>query len=410
MTNLSFYCKGETDSQEYEIASLNFDTTASRTEMIAFLTNIKSAKVTSIKKFHEYYLEDTEGPTYKLILIDKFQNSMNVSTLINSASSLHQIEIIMKKNFFRYSLIVSVWEAVRELRSLGLKNMGINSSLVYLAERLTPLSLNDRFLRYKNFFESPEIQIEYKINQFRNLLLADARNELTMKELVGLNFFSEKLSQKFSNKMDAIKDHNSFIVYMLEVVLCQHHSEFLDGVDFDNRRLSERLKNLIEDKLILEMIDYCFHDREQEEERQTFFTGFNAKMSSLNMFQTVEVSELRFNSINWEVFNKGIKLVPKGLRLKFLLSLDIREMSREHLRLIANEHMNSFIVKETLGILSEYETDFESQLIVVRCINFFLGEILENNRKNVLYMDTRELRQYVLYVMNLYQTYSDVVP
>ena len=227
-------------------------------------------------------------------------------------------------------MILSVWETIKELRTRGLKNMGISSNLVFFSDTVTNYPQNQIEKKFYDLFTDPKINIEYKFNHFRNLLLADAKEEITLKELVDLNYFSKKFCQKFETLSDAFKDHNSFVVLILEVALLDNLDNFIDEVDFISGYLTIQLKDRIEDKFLIEIIEDCFSDRHKKIKK--FFTHENDKMQNLAKIKNFYVdpdSQPKYEHLDWEVFTRGVKIISKKNSLEFLLALDESKLSFE---------------------------------------------------------------------------------
>ena len=125
MKNLSFLCKGSKDHQSYEVASLNFDSDSSRSKMVDFLDNVKAKKISNLKMYSEYSLEDSKPGRSKLMIVDHYINSLSIRDLLMDIKKFKFFEIIFDCNQFRLSLITCLWETLRDLRESGLKNMGI---------------------------------------------------------------------------------------------------------------------------------------------------------------------------------------------------------------------------------------------------------------------------------------------
>ena len=406
MTNLSFFCKGHQDRLSYEVTSLHFDNLDSRNEMIEFLKNIQMIRSAPLKKCVEYITEDLEGSRFKLIIVDKFSTSVNIKTLILSSSVYHNLEKVIKMPHLRYGLILSIWQTIKELRSLGIKNMGISSSLVYLVENITPEALLDKFKRYSNFFEEPEIRIEYKFNQFRNLLIADAKNDMTMQDLTQMNFLTESYLKKFSNKTDSILDHNTFIVLMIEIAICKPHENFVDLIDFERGQLSQKLKSVIGDRLLIGVINDCFMDRDFE--NKNFFTQEYDKLQNLyEFFKMDDPDSIKFDSIDNSSFKVATRVVPIRFILKFIASVDVEDLSRDQVRLMAEEYGCGFLLAEALKLVKNYETDIYTCLLVVQRVIFFFVIVFENPRESVMSLDCREMKKFIVFAMHLYSQNYD---
>lgn len=415
ITNLSFSCKAHPpEINEYNISTLNFDNKESREKMIKFLEKIKNSNIEFLKKYEELIIKTAEDNRHKILLVDRNTNSINLYSLISTVNSYASFSIkdYFKDRSFQYKVITSVWQTVKKLRSLGYKNMGINSKLIYMTQRNSVAGLKDIKTRFLDFCQSPLIRIEYKFNQFRKLLLADARKEISLQELINLKYVSKELSEKFQNKGDIIKDHNSFIVFVLEVSLMTHHIEFLDQIDFQRGVLSKRLEAQINDPVIIDMIYFAFDDRFRTE--SIFFSDENLDFIILEKFKRVKgIQDLNFRNLSPDLLIRGVKIVPRAKCLTFFLRLKDKNLSFENLKLIATNCVNKTLISDVVKLIKNNLINFSSHVLVLRCLIYFLVVFFEESLiKDVVKMDNRDYKKFLVHCLyfysEVYDEYSDI--
>lgn len=409
LPNLSFLCKGSEDRQEYIINTLVFENKTSQEKMIEFLNNISSLQISSIKKFHEFYEEETPGNRYKVFLIDKFLNTLSIGELIKANELYPDLKQAIHTTSFKYNVILAAWETIKELRNSGLRNMGFNTMNICLVENLTEKALVDKNERFKNIFSPIDIKIEYMFNHFRKLMLADAKRDLTLHEMVGFKFFSEKLCGKFRKVTDALKDHFSFILLILEVFLFENHLNFIEKIDFEERRIEESLLSEIGDLLIKKLIKECFFDVDFKEKNQRFFTEDNRIMQSLSDFKHVKIVNKEVNSLPWDLFTKGVKVIPEDRSLRFMLTIEVEDFPQDHLKFIAKHHVSPQLIQSAMNVLMDYETDHENQLIIVKCLNYFLQLFLDDLKNDVSRLDDRVLKKYLGLCFHIHHQNYDLI-
>ena len=407
MTNLCFYCQSKNSKKDFEVAILNFDAKKTRDNMISYLNVIGNIQVKSLKKFHEYFEETGDGKRLKLILVDQYVNKLSLKTMIASILTFdgYGVQEFFKSINFKYTVILSVWETIKELRARGLQNMGISSNLVFFSDTATKYPQNEIEKKFYDLFTDPKINIEYKFNHFRNLLLADAKEEITLKELVDLNYFSKKFCEKFEVLSEAFMDHNSFVVLVLEVALLDNLDNFIDDVDFISGYLTIQIKDRIDDKFLCGVIEDCFADRHKKIKK--FFTHENAKLQNLNKiknFYQAPENQPYYEHLSWDVFLRGIKIISKQNSLEFLLALDESRLSFEQLSLIAREHFRGELFAQILEILQLSDSSLLDQLYLVRCFIYYFMVLMESSEfTNPFELESRDLKKLMLICLHLYQ-------
>lgn len=407
MINLSFFCKGVSDNLDYEVTSIIFENKKSRQKMESFLNNLDNIQIPTMIHFHEFYTEDTEDNRYKLILIDKCSHNLTINDVITASSSFEDLREKISSTNFKYSVILTAWETIHELRNIGLKNMGFNTMNINLIEILTEDALANEEIRFENLFSPLNIKLEYKFNHFRKLLIADANRDLTLNELVGFKFFSDKLCAKFKNVTDALKDHFSFILLILEVFLIDTHINFIEYIDFEDKKVDEYLLTQINDPLIKKVIKDCFLDSEFKESNQIFFRENNTIMKILNKFKNIKIENSEISTLSWEIFTKGVKIVPLDRALRFMLIIQEEDFPSDHLKFIAKYHVNSSLLKCAINVLRDYETDYDHQLIIIKCVNFFFQLLFDNIKINVSYLDSRVLKKFIALSFHVFRANYD---
>lgn len=384
ITNLSFVCQPDPpESNEYILSTINFESENSRKNMLNLLEKLKKIDIKQLKKYDELILKETDDNRFKILIVDRLTNNINLYSLISTVNSYASFTIkkYFKEKSFQYKVILSVWKCIKNLRKIGYKNIGITTKLVYIVQRNSNFGLKDVKTKFLEFCQNPLIKIEYKFNQFKKLLLADAKGEIGVKEIIDLKYISEPLCKKFENKSDSIKDHNSFILFLLEISLMTHHTEFLDDVDFKNGILSKRLESMINDPVILKMIYKAFEDRKVI--NGVYFTEENKDFDFLERFEEVEnIDDIDFKTLDYHLLERGIMIVPRAKSLKFILSLKDKNLSLENLRLIAQNCVNVALLVDILKLVKSNLINLKSQIVIFRCVVYFIilfYEIIEGN-------------------------------
>ena len=412
MANLSFACIGLEDSKQYEITSLHFEKDSSQASMVQFLTDIRASKISNLKIFKEFYEDEDPTGRLKLVLIDRYVSCISIRDLVIGIKDYPFISEILSLNQVRFPILVSLWETIRDLRSNGLKNIGITSWMVYLIDSLQFTNTNTYLSAEKtieNLFGNLMVKIDYKFSHFKRLLLADAKQDLTLKELADLRFFSRCFVQVLDDKHEALSDHNCFILFALELFGKEKHENFLEFIDFKKGFLKQGIEDKLGDDCsqLFMIVEMCFNDR-QKAQNGDFFSEKNEIFSLMSNIKNQEYACLQtIESI--DDFKHCLGISRKSDHLQILLDFKTQNFSKEKIYFITEICVHLQLISDATDYLQDFTIPINKKLVLLEVMNFFLSSFFENRSLTRKSIDKKQFRQYFVLTISIYETFREMV-
>lgn len=417
-TNLSFICKGQSDSKDYEITSLNFESKSSIETIIYYLNMVSSQKIRNIESTSEHFIKNGND-RHQLIMVEPLVNKISLRELFQNMEEYK----FLKKGFqlikLKFGIVTKIWETLCDLRSQSkLRDVGLGPWNVILVD--SPSCQTEGLSnegRVKLLFEKPCISISYKLGHFKKLLVADAKKDLTIKELADLGFFSWDFVQKLDKKFDALSDHFCFILILIEVITSGKHESCLKYVDFKNGvltqefkdRIFERQRDYSQNKILIDLIELCFKDKRKL--KSTFFTeSGNPIMDKLS-----KIGGGKFNNLGElkpSLFEIGVKLAPEQNHLDLILELNKTKISKSQRGLVARETITAELVRKVVQLVQVSDLSLNAKLELFDSMNLYLSIFMEGNSSSRKILNSRYTRQYFLWAAkileNFYQFCGDL--
>lgn len=386
---LSYNCVGEKDKRPYEITFLTFKDRVNRDRMAAFLDTLRLANIPDLRKIHSFVSDDFMDKA-RIVLIDTFQNSINLSNLISYSEEFPEIKTMIRQDEFAYKVITIVWDTIRQFRSKGLKDLGINSNLITLLEKKNSASLiRDPVVKIRRFFKDPTIAIDYKCSHFLRLILSDEKrkNAITISDLAMINFIPKFMVEAITRYRIDFTDELAFALVIIELLKGESCENISNEIDFELGKISPELEGSLNHPFFVNVIKKCLKmptQRDLSEYQEDFFSEANSEFMSLSRLLNSDVSNdpISLQQMQPKILASGLALIDKGKLIRILANSDYENCTPEQTSVLINFLMeNNFLHYAFVYIKSSF-TRFDAYNSVYNVFPFILHlieRILQDN-------------------------------
>lgn len=361
-------------------------------------------------------------------------------------------------------------------------NLGLNLKHVAICEPLRARNCIYYHDKFHAIFDVPSIEIDYKLSPFMTMMLVESKSDLTMQELISLGIVNQKLAnkvatlfsryqkigetnfgflgekkpesghhveslniysrksstQKISDKLMIFNDHLNFILLVLEVCTLQPSDDILDYLFFDDKAcqfvLSPKIKVLVGDQFVINLVDNCLKDMMKPFEMQTFFTKSNYKMNFLSCIKDITDLEQLDLDEDYELLQKGLNLIQPERYFDFIMSLDLDMIQiKSTIQFISRNLVTEQMLQNALNVLMDFETDLSIMMMVFERLNRLLISKIEawkvrfnpksyrNHSRDTSYnpqlsqqsgdfeMDGPHFREYLNYMLRCFCEHSEII-
>lgn len=406
MSNLVFFCLDESRSTYYEIFSLNFYSEDKRNEAIEYVSSIHKTNIFGLRPIKEFYTEQ-KGPLYRLLIVEPYLERISLSNLIASTKYFSSLKDVLRTPIFKYNAIGTIWSVFKNMRRSGLKNLGIDSKLIAFINTMKSQITTSNKEIYLNFVMNPVCQVDYKILELRKKLIERPGQDVNMKDLINLQFFSEHQVARFENASELISDHNNFVIILLELVLDMDQSQFLSNVDFNSCHLSTILIDQIDDPFILRIIEDCLKDKIIKTE--TFFSNDYYELLFLEKSVQKKFEEIDLIEIPLSHFKIVLESINTNSLLEFLLSAELENIGDKKEELVAKILVGKELLRQANSAFRSPLTGKFASLAIFREVIYYIMVYIGIEDSAVESLDSPELRQFILLGMRSYALHHDNV-
>jgi hypothetical protein len=338
---LSYNCKYSGDNKSYELTFLTFNDTHSRDKMMQFLETLKIANLPDVRKTHKF-IKDDSAEKYRVILIDYFQTSINLSDLINYAKDFPEIVTKMRQREFSFKVITTVWDTIRLFRTKHLKDLGLNPNLIILLEKkFNQVPIRDPVVKIKRFFKDPAVVIDYKSSHFLRLILTDEkrRNAITITDLGSINFIPKFMIEAISRHKIEYTDEISFALIIIQIMTGKPCEAFGHFIDFEKLVITKELEQMIGDQWFVSKVNECLQATNRKEISEfdyDFFSENNKDFMALSRFLNCEIDNepITLSEISPNILDAGLGLIDKSKFIRLIANSEYEKCNNDQLRVI----------------------------------------------------------------------------
>jgi hypothetical protein len=380
---LSYNCLSEADKKLYEITFLTFQDSSARDKMLKFLETLKQANIPDVRRVHKF-IKDDNMDKHRVVLIDVFQNSMNLSDLLNHAKTFPEIKMYIRRDEFSYKLATIIWDTIRQFRLKGLRELGLNPNLIILLEkRATQYSIRDPVVKIKRFFADPSVVVDYKFSHFLRLILSDEKrkNAITMTDLGMINFIPKYLVEAIAKHKVEYTDELSFALILLEMLSGMPGEQLGKELDLEKGCISPELARKIDHPFFIAVINRCIRSSTHKEDMGDFFSEKNQDFTALSRLLNadIDVEPMSFRGIEPSTLRSGLLLMDKSKLVRTMSSSDYDACTQEQLEVMIEYllehdflHYAFVFIKNSFARFEQYNSLFN----VFPFVFFFIEKIL----------------------------------
>jgi hypothetical protein len=294
-----------------------------------------------VRRTHKF-IRDDSSDKLRVVLIDHFQTSINLSDLINYAKDFPEVVTKMRQREFAFKVITTVWDTIRLFRSKHLKDLGLNPNLIILLEKKSnQVPLRDPVVKIKRFFKDPAVVIDYKSSHFLRLILSDEkrRNAITITDLGSINFIPKFMIEAISKYKIEYTDEISFAIIIIQIMTGKPCEAFAQYIDFDKRVVTRELEQMIADDWFVRKVNECLQAscrKEINEFEEDFFSEKNQDFIALSRFLNCEIDNepIALNQISPNILEAGLGLIDKSKFIKVMANSQYESCNNDQLRVV----------------------------------------------------------------------------
>jgi len=399
---INFLCQQEKDRKYYEVLFLHFKSDEALVNMKRFLSDLKNQFIPNLNRPLEFTIgESAVGKN--ITILERYTKSISLKKMIDIAYLFGAIKEQFTTPEFGYRIIVKVWSAVRGLRETGLRSMSFSSLLIYLFPEEEVTEQDDLEI----FLNQPGVYLDYKLANFKKLMVAEGAEETSLDICVKMNIINKLLFENMERVEDMVSDHLNFVIILLEIATVSSADNFIKEIDFKNGNLASSLRQKVRDPFILDLIEDCLKDRFKEE--SSFFNRSYKSLSFLESMANGEFENVEYDNVEESIFVAGLKCIPIGKSLTFLISIEGSEFSVEKEFIIAQSIINRKLISSTVFILSDFGTGLFLSLNIIKVVTYYTTLLLDGNSSQSYSLDSPSFRQFILIALRVYSLHSDLV-
>lgn len=404
---LSYNCVGENDRRPYEVTFLSFQEASNRDRMAVFLDTLKLAAIPDLRKMHSYFTDNKMNKS-RIILIDAFQNSINLSSLVSFTKEFPEIATLIRQNEFIYKVITVLWETVRQFRNKGLKDLGISSNLITLLDKKESHAIiRDPVVKIRRFFKDPTAVIDYKCSHFLRLILSDEKkkNAITISDLATINFIPKFMVEIIAKYRVDYTDELAFALVIIEILIGESCENIAKEIDFETGKISPELEGNLDHPFFVSVIKRCLkipRQREVSDLQDEFFSESNSDFMTLTRLLNSDISnsQICLQQMHPKILKSGLVLIDKGKLIKILANSDYDQCSPDQTSVIIEFLMeNNFLhyafvyIKSCFTRFDEYNSLYNSFPFVFHMIEKIIQDDKIPMSQKVIKLHTEDLKQ-----------------
>ena len=380
---LSYSCMYSADKKYYEITFLNFQDSLLRDKMMQFLETLKLANLPDVRRTHKFIRDDSTDKM-RVVLIDQYQPSINLSDLINYTQEHPEIVNKMRQKEFVFKVMTTVWDTIRLFRAKHLKDLGLSSNLIILLERrTTQIPIKDEVVKMKRFFKDPAVVIDYKMSHFLRLILSEEKkkNAITITDLGLINFIPKFMIEAISKYKIDYNDEISFAIIIIQLMTGKSCDSLAEHIDFGKKCISRELENLIGDKWFVDKITECLqasNNKDINEFQYDFFSEKNKDFMALSRFLNCELDgePINLSEISPIILESGLGLIDKSKFIRIMANSNYEDSNTDQIRVMCRFLLDQNFLHYAFVFIKHHFTKFEiySEIYNVFPFVFFMLE------------------------------------
>ena len=411
---LSYNCTGEKDRRTYEVTFLSFQEPNNRDRMAAFLETLKLASIPNVRRMHNF-ISDSDTNKSRIVLIDTFQNSINLSNLIGYVKDFPEIATMICQDDFIYKVITILWETIRQFRNKGLKDLGINSNLITLHDRKeSQAMIRDPVVKIRRFFRDPTVVIDYKCSHFLRLILSDEKrkNAITIEDLATINFIPKFMVEIIAKYRIEYTDELSFALVILEILKGESCENIARDIDFEQGKMLPNLEASLNHPFFVKIVKKCLKIpklKDISEYQEDFFSDTNSEFMTLSRLlnSSINNNPIRLQQMHPDILMSGLGLMEKSKLIKILSNSDYENCSNEQLSVVINFLLdNNFMhyafvyIKSCFTRFDEYNSLYNSFPFVFHLIERIIQDHRIPMAQKITKLHTEDLKQFLSIALN----------